>query len=214
MRSKRRVATLVPLGMVTALSASALEVAHAVDRSAARSLALERDLRSVRSRVERAPRASSLDLEDLQRRLHEQRIEDPTDPRLQELQIELRQLRAQADRAAGRPGVAPVLPRISPLSVREPVEKPRYLGGAHTRPGVQPARPYSGQRLVVLQRNVAEIERRLERGETAAAARLLEAAQADIASLRRIFDSAGAADPNLIALEDRIEALKQRLAGD
>ena len=92
MRSKRRVATLVPLGMVTALSASALEVAHAVDRSAARSLALERDLRSVRSRVERAPRASSLDLEDLQRRLHEQRIEDPTDPRLQELQIELRQL--------------------------------------------------------------------------------------------------------------------------
>ena len=105
-----------------------------------------------------------------------------------------------------------MLPRTSPLAVQAPIEKPRYLGGAHTPAAATPARPYFGQRLVALQRTVAAIERGLELGDTMAAARLLEEAQADLATLQRIFDDAVGEDPNLIALEERIKALEERLA--
>jgi hypothetical protein len=165
----------------------------------------------VQSQVERAPRASSFELKELQRRLHEEQIEAPRDLRLHQLEIELRRLRAQADRNAGRPHAA-VLPRPSPLGAHAPIEKPRYLGGAHTRAAATPARPYFGQRLVALQRTVAAIERRFEAGDTMTAARLLERAQVDLATLRRVFDDAVAGDPNLIALDEQIRALEERIA--
>ena len=193
------------------LSASPLVTARAIDRSDARILELQRDIRSLRSRVEHAPRASSFDLDNLQRRLRDRRIEAPRDPRLQELEIELHRLRARSDRNADRPRAA-VLPRTSPLAVPAPIEKPRYLGGAHPPAAATPPRRYFGERLVTLQRTVGAIERRLERGDTAAAARLLEAAQGDLATLRRVFDHALSEDPNLIALENRIRALEERLA--
>jgi hypothetical protein len=207
----RRSTIIWRLLTIAVLSAHPLVTASAIDRSDARILELQRDLQSARSRAERAPRASSFELDDLQRRLHDRQIEAPRDPRLQELEIELRRLRAKADRNATRPGAA-VLPRTSPLAVQVPIEKPRYLGGAHTRAAVPPARPYFGERLVALQRTVAAIERGLELGDTMAAARLLEGAQAELATLRRIFDDAVAQDPNLIALEERIRALEERLA--
>jgi hypothetical protein len=185
--------------------------ANAIDRFDARVLELERVLRSTRSRVERAPRASAFDLENLQRRLHDLAIDEQRDPRVQELEVELRRLRAQADRNAYRCRAA-MLPRTSPLAVPTPIEKPRYLGGAHTPAAARPARSYFGGRLVALQRMVAAIERALELGDTAAAARLLETARVDLATLRRVFDDAVAEDPNLIALEDRIRALEERLA--
>jgi hypothetical protein len=75
-----------------------------------------------------------------------------------------------------------------------------------------PARSYFGGRLVALQRTVAAIERDLELGDTAAAARLLEATRSELATLRRVFDAAIAADPNLIALEQKITELGERLA--
>ena len=137
----------------------------------------------MQSRVERAPRASSFELKELQRRLHEEQIEAPRDLRLHQLEIELRRLRAQADRNADRPSAA-VRPRTSPLAAHAPIQKPRYLGGAHT-PAATPARPYFGQRLVALQRTVPAIERGLEVGDTMTAARLLERAQVDLATLRR-----------------------------
>jgi hypothetical protein len=165
----------------------------------------------VRSQIERAPRASSFDLKELQRRLHDRQIERPRDARLQGLEIELRRLRAQADRNADRPRSA-ALPRTSPLAVHAPIEKPRYLGGAHTPVPRSPVRPYFGQRLVALQSAVAAIERRLALGETVAAARLLEQAQTDLATLRTVFDDVVAGDPNLIALEARIRALEEQLA--
>ena len=59
---------------------------------------------------------------------------------------------------------------------------------------------------------MAASERGLELGDTAAAARLLEAARGDLAILRTVFDDAVAEDPNLIALEERISALEERLA--
>ena len=207
MRSKHLRTALAHLFLAAALTANPLEIAGATDRSDPRRLELQRDLRSVRSRVERAPRASSFELKDLQRRLHGLRIEAPRDPRLQELKIELRRLRAQVDRTVDRAGAA-ALPRTSPLATNEPIEKPRYLGGAHTPASATPARPYFGQRLVALQRTVAASERGLELGDTAAAARLLEAARGDLAILRTVFDDAVAEDPNLIALEERIRRSK------
>jgi hypothetical protein len=206
----KRSSTVGCLLTIVVLSASPPAPASAIDRSDARVMELEHDLRLVRSRVERAPRASSFELENLQRSLHDLRIDDPGDARLQELEIELRRLRAQAARNADRPSAA-VLPRTSPLAVHAPIEKPRYLGGAHTA-ALTPARPYFGQRLVALQRTVAAIERGLEVGDTMTAARLLERAQVDLATLRRVFDDAVAGDPNLIALEERIRALEERMA--
>ena len=197
--------------LVTVLSAGPLAPATAIDRSDARVLELERDLRSVRSRVERASRASSFDLENLDRRLHDLRIDDFRNPRVQELEVELRRLRAKADRTTERPGIA-ALPRTSPLADPAPIEKPRYLGGAHTPAAATPARSYFGGRLVALQRTVAAIERDLDHGDTAAAARLLETARVDLATLRRLFDDAVAEDPNLIVLEKRIREVEERLA--
>jgi hypothetical protein len=210
MKSKHYAATCVRLIVLAMLIGAPLGVS-ARDRSGARTFDLQRDLRTVRPQVERAPRASSFDLKELQRRLHDRRIDDPRDPRLQELGLELHHLRAKADRAARGPSAA-ALPRSSPLSAPAPVEKPRYLGGAHTPAAAPPARPYFGQRVVALQRSVAEIERRLAQGDVPAAARLLEAAEADLATLRAAFNGAVADDPNLSALEAQIRALEQQLA--
>ena len=207
MTTTKYAAAVVCLILAGALLAAPL---GALDRSGARRLELQRDLRSIRSQIERAPRASSFDLENLQRRLHEQRIDEPREPGLQELALELRHLRAKSDRVARRSSTA-VLPRHSPLSTPAPMEKPRYLGGAHTPAAAPPARSYFGQRVVTLQRSVAEIERRLAQGDTTGAARLLEAVEADLATLRGLFGSAVAADPNLSALEAQIRALKERL---
>jgi hypothetical protein len=211
MRGKRGGFAIGYLLTIVALSASPVASASAIDRSDARVLELQRDLRSMRSRVERAPRAASFALESLQRRLHDLRIDKPRNPRLHALQTELRRLSAKADRAADRRGAA-MLPRSSPLADAVPIEKPRYLGGAHTPVAATPARSYFGGRLVALQRTVAAIERDLELGDTAAAARLLEATRSELATLRRVFDAAIAADPNLIALEQKITELGERLA--
>jgi hypothetical protein len=161
--------------------------------------------------VERAPRASSFDLENLQRSLRDLRIDDPDDARLPELEIELRRLRAKAERTADRPRAA-MHPRTSPLANPAPIEKPRYLGGAHTPTAATPARSYLGGRLVALQRMLAAAERGLELGDTAAAARLLEAARGELGTLRKVFDKAVAEDPHLSALETRIKGLEERLA--
>jgi hypothetical protein len=208
MRIQNLRTALPRLVLAAALTGMPPQVASATDRSDLRTLELQRDLQVVRSRIERAPRASSFDLKELQRRLHDRQIERPRDARLQRLEIELRRLRAQADRNAERHRAA-MLPRIPALAVQTPIEKPRYLGGAHTAAAAPSGRSYFGQRLVALQRAVAAIERELELGDTAAAARLLEQAQTD---LERIFNDAVAGDPNLIALDERIRALEERLA--
>jgi hypothetical protein len=210
MRSINLRTALPQLVLGAALMAILPQSASPTDRSDLRTLELQRDLQLVRSRVERAPRASSFDLKNLQRRWHDRQIVAPRDARLPKLEIELRRLRAQADRNADRPGAA-VLPRIAPLATAAPIEKPKYLGGSHTPAAGTPARPYFGQQLVALQRAVAAIERGLEVGDTMAAARLLEQAQVDLATLRRVFDEAVTEDPNLIALDERIRALEERM---
>src|SRR5919106_1442843 len=124
MQGKNCGAPLAGLLLAAVLIGAPAGAANELDRSGARTLELQRDLRSVRSRLERAPRASSFDLKELQRRLHDRRIDDPRDPRLEELALEIRRLRAKADREARAQSAA--LPRSSPLSSPAPIEKPRY----------------------------------------------------------------------------------------
>ena len=89
--------------------------------------------------------------------------------------------------------------------------KSRHLGGAHTSVGAPPTAPDFGRRVVALQRQIGQIAERLERADAAAAARSLEAAEADPAVLRGASSDAVANDPNLIALAARLAALKERV---
>jgi hypothetical protein len=182
--------------------------------SDARTSELQRELRTLRARVERAPRAARFELEGLQRRLRGQRTENPRDPKLAELALELAQLRAEADRAARRSTAPGLGPESSPRRGVAPIDPSAYWQGAAAPAGSPPARPYLGQRMVALQRSAAEIGRRLERGDTAAAARLLEAVKADMATLQAVFSNLVAEDPNMIALESGIRTFEHRLSGD
>jgi hypothetical protein len=174
---------------------------------------LQRELRTLRARVERAPRAAGFELENLQRRLRAQRTEHARDPNLEELALELAQLRAEADRAARRSATPALGPSSSPRRGSAPIER-EYWERAAAPAGSPPARHYLGQRMVALQKSAAEIGRRLERGDTAAAARLLEAVEADMATLQAVFSNLVAEDPNMIALRSEIRTFEHRLRGD
>jgi hypothetical protein len=64
-------------------------------------LAIERDLRAIRSRIEEAPRASSFDLDRVERDLWEHRLDAPADPTIPHLEREIGDLRHDADRQLG-----------------------------------------------------------------------------------------------------------------
>jgi hypothetical protein len=211
MRSKRRGSVLVHLSLVALLITSPFGAVGAFDRAGGRTFELQRDLRAVRPRVEREPRASAYDLERLQRRLHERRIEAPRDPRLQRLEIEARQLRWQADRAARRATAADLPRALTMRAAPAPIAQPRYLGDADTPPRDQTAALDLGRRVVSIQQRIGAIEQRLERGEVAAAARLLESAGAELAFLRGASSDALANDPNLLALDRGFGTLRKRL---
>jgi hypothetical protein len=206
----RAIARLI---LVAVLIGSPPGTAGGFDDNGARTPELQRELRTLRPRVERAPRAARFELENLQRRLRAQRTENPRDPKLEELALELGQLRAEADRAARRSTAPGLAPSSSPRRGSAPIER-GYRQEAAAPAGSPPARPYLGQRMVAMQRSVAEIGRRLERGDTAAAARLLEAVNADMATLQAVFSNMVAEDPNMIALESEIRTFEHRLRGD
>jgi hypothetical protein len=65
------------------------------------SLAIERDLRAIRTRIDQAPRASSFDLDRAARDLWEHRLDAPGDPKFLHLEREIRDLRHDADRHLG-----------------------------------------------------------------------------------------------------------------
>ena len=207
-RSKCCGAGRARLPMIGAVVVLLLDAAIASERFDTRTIWLQRDLHTLRAQVERAPRASSFDLKDLERRLHGRRLAAPRDSRLQELELEARRLRWQADRAASRRADAPR--GSAPMIAAAPVGRP---GTAHIIAAAPPERSYLGQRLVLLQRTVAEIEARLDAGDTTAAARLLETARADLVTLRSVFDRAIADDPNIVALDAQIKALGGALSG-
>jgi hypothetical protein len=206
-----RASPLVRLMLAAALIASAPGSAHAFDRSGARIFELQRDLRTVRPRTLREPRASAFDLRNLERRLHEARLNAPRDPRLPSLELEARELRWQADRSARKAATAGDSPRSAALTGPAPVEQPAYLGGTHALPGAAPAASGFGRRVIALQRRIGEIEARFQQDDAAGAGRLLAAAVADLAVLRGALGDTVADDPNLLALGAQIAALKARL---
>jgi hypothetical protein len=64
-------------------------------------LGIERDLRAIRTRIDRAPRASSFHLDQVERDLWEHRLDAPDDPKILHLEREIRDLRHDADRQLG-----------------------------------------------------------------------------------------------------------------
>ena len=118
--------------LVAVLTASPPGTAGGFTDSDARTFELQRDLRTLRARVERAPRAASFDLRNCQRRVRAQRTEDPRDSRLQELALELDQLRAKADRAARNSATA------SPRRTAAQLDTPGYSDtGRNARQGAR-----------------------------------------------------------------------------
>ena len=89
---------LIAAMVVAALAAVAPAASHAGDLRGVRIEGLRSDLYGLRTRVERAPRASVYDLKQLQRRLAEQRVETPGDPRLDRLELQRRHAQWRAER--------------------------------------------------------------------------------------------------------------------
>jgi hypothetical protein len=203
------VRALIGAALIWALAIGATASAQTLGRSDVRTSGLQREVQILRPRAPRTPGAVAYDLKRVQRALHQQRIEAPRDPRLGEIEIETRQLRWRADRAA-RHAPAIELPPTSGLTGGAILEKPRYLGGAHT-PSAAPTGSDIGQRVVVLERQATTIERHLAAGKLVAAARLLDGAEADLARLRGAVSDVIANDPNLVALDARLAALHGRL---
>jgi len=206
----RRAAPIVRLILAAGLITSAPGSAGAFDRSSPRTFELQRDLRTVRPRTLREPRAAAYDLRNLERRLHEAQLEAPRDPRLPNLELEARELRWQADRHARRSATAAALPRRAALAAQAPRDRPAYLGG-HALPGAAPAALDFGRRVIALQRRIGEIEAGLDEDDSAGAGRSLAAAAADLAVLRGALSDRVADDPNLLALAAQLDALKARL---
>lgn len=179
----------------------------AADRDSFGTFHLQRDLRDLGTRVEQDPRSSSYHLKRIERRLHDQRIDTPRDPRLQYLEIETRQLRWRADRAERRARTAPL--RAATAATDASPALPRHLGGSHT--GSSGGAMDVGQRVVALQGDLRTVDERLQQGEAAAAAELLAAAAAELELLRGGLSAAIRDDPNLVALDRQIGALEARL---
>lgn len=196
---------LITLGLTVAATSSL-----AADRSSVGTSHLQRDLRGLSTRVERAPRASTGDLKRAERRLHDQWIDTPRDPRLPRLEIEIRDLRWQADRAARR-RIGTAARGAPPAVTISSVAKPRYLGGSHTRTPEGASALDLGQRVIALQADLRLVDEHLRRGEAVAAAELLASAAAGLERLRGGLSPTVADDPNLVALDRQIGALEARL---
>jgi len=206
-RSRRRPAPAVGALAVAALVAVAPEASHAGDLRGVRIEARRSDLYGLRTRVERAPRASVYDLKQLQRRLAEQRVETPGDPRLDRLELQRRHEQWRAERilrqatlAAERAGLGAVRGRLAPPDdLRAPTDLD--IRGMALPIG-------TGKRFLFVQTGLRDARASLDVGRPEAAAEQLAQADAELRDLKKVW----AGDPNLIALEADIAALKKRIA--
>jgi len=160
-------------------------------------------LRGVRARLDEAPRASVYDLKQLQRRLSEQRVERPGDPRLDRLELKVRQERWRAERllrqdARGRLEADGDL-LATPDYLRAPTDLD--LRGQGWPIG-------TGKRFLFVQSGLRAAGAALDRGRPEAAAAQLAEAEAGLHALEKAW----AGDPNLVALEAELSALESRLA--
>lgn len=198
--------------LVLVLMAAATQVADAVafEGASPRTEHLRSEVRALRTRIERAPRASAYDVKRLERRLHERRIDTPRDSRLQDLELELRRLRFKADRLGRRAALGGER-RGASRAAAATKAMPRYLGGAHTPPSGPPLRPDVGALIVGLQQDLLDVQDRLAGGAIEDARALLQAAETELAALRSRLSPAVSEDPNLIALRRQIETLREQL---
>lgn len=186
----------------------AAPTSHAGDLRGTRIESLRGDLQSLRRRAERAPRASIFDLKQLQRRLAEQRVEAPDDPRLDRLELQRRHAQWQAERALRQGRAAARRARLG--EARDQLAVPGYLRSATDLDLRGAALPIgTGKLFLFIQNGLGEARAALDRGQPGVAAGHLQRAES---GYRALCDEARPEDPNLIALEAEISALRAQLA--
>jgi hypothetical protein len=191
--------------MVAALVAVAPAASHAGDLRGVRIEGLRSDLYGLRTRLEQAPRATVYDLKQLQRRLSEQRVETPKDPRLDRLELQRRHEQWRAERilrqatlAAARAGLDPIRGQLAPADyLRAPTDLD--IHGTALPVG-------TGKRFLFIQSGLREVRASLDAGRPEVAAEQLAHADSELRDLKKVW----AGDPNLLALEAEIAALRKR----
>jgi hypothetical protein len=206
-RSRRCQALAVGAVVVAAFVAMAPVASHAGDLRGVRTEPLRSDLYGLQTRVERAPRASVYDLEQLQRRLAEQRVETPGDPRLDRLELQRRHEQWRAERILRQAALAADRARLE--AVRDQLAPPDDLRAPTDLDIRGTALPIgTGKRFLFVQTGLRDARASLDLGRPAVAAEQLAQADAELRALKTVW----AGDPNLNALEAEIAALKKRIA--
>jgi hypothetical protein len=177
------------------------------DLRGARVESLRSDLRGLRGRIEGAPRASLYDLKQLERRLAEQRVERPDDPRQGRLELELRHERWRAERILRQHELAQVRARLA--ASRDQRAPPGYLRAPTDLDIRGAALPIgTGKLFLFIQSGLRATRAALERGRHGPAAGYLAEAERGFRALRT---GAHADDPALVALAAEIAALRERV---
>jgi hypothetical protein len=166
---------------------------------------LQNELRTLKTRVDRAPRATAYDLDRARRRLSEQRLETPDDPRLLRLDQQIRDLQWRADRALRRPAGAGERAALEPVP-DDQLRPSRAMELYGDRPPVG-----TGKRVILIQSGLRAADADLGRGRVEDAAAQVAMAATALAALRADLGAAAEDDPNLVAPQAEITALKQRI---
>jgi hypothetical protein len=181
--------------------------AWATDRGAGTE-GLRSELRTLSTRIEREPRATAYDLEQLQRQLFEQRVDRPNDPGLGELELQLRHERWRADRVIEQRSTAGEALRPDGQDLPTPaylsIQLDADVHGEQVPIG-------TGKRLILLQSGLREARAQLDRGRIDAARERTARAEADLLELRSRLADVAPDDPNLIALEAEVTSIKERI---
>jgi hypothetical protein len=184
--------------------------AWATDLRGAGAEDLRWELRTLSPRIEGEPRATAYDLEQLQWRLFEQRVDRPNDPALGQLELQLRHERWRADRIIEQRNTARETLRPdrqgSPLPASLSTRLDADLRGKQVPIG-------TGRRLIRIQSGLRDAAAELDRGRIAAARERTARAAADLLELRSGLADVATDDPNLVALEAELAAIKERIDG-
>jgi len=177
---------------------------NAGDLRGVRIESLRGDLRSLRGQL---PGASVYDLKQLQRRLDEQRVETPDDPRLERLELQRRHDQWQVERALGQATAAASGARLA--GARDQLAEPGYLRAPTDLDIRGAALPIgTGKLFLFIQSGLRATRAALERGRHGPAAGYLAEAERGFRALRT---GAHADDPALVALAAEIAALRERV---
>jgi hypothetical protein len=175
------------------------------DLRGARIETLRGELQSLQGR---APRERVYELKQLQRRLDEQRVDRPDDPRLGRLELQRRHDQWQAERALRRGRAAVSRARLA--GGRDQLAAPGYLRGPTDLDIRGTALPIgTGKLFLFIQSGLRAARDALGRGQTGAAAGHLAGAESGLRALRA---EAAADDPNVVALTAELAALQARVA--